>query len=265
MIGTRSAPSLLLRGLLTLAALVAGVGIACAAPVTLSIPTLEAKPGQEIEVPITVKGAKGMSALQMLLTYDPAVIEVVKDGEDPDKAITKGKILPGNAITKVFTTTPGRLPILFLGGADPTKKAIYAVEEDGTLLTIRFRVVGQANQKTGLTIEKAEAFQSNDMDMAVKTEAGELTVRSEFPWWWLLLIPVALLLLLIVRRVTRKQSPAVGVRRSDGEPDLVAVPLDEPIRHACVNCGRMIQVPPSLVGKGFKCPGCGTPQPARGS
>jgi hypothetical protein len=132
-----------LCGCLALALALGGADGACAATVTLSIAKLDATAGHEVDVPITVKDAKGMGALQMLLTYDPAVLEVVRDAAAPDKTFAKGKILPDNALTKVFTDTPGRLPIVFVGGADPKKRNEYhAVEEDGTLLTIHFRVAG---------------------------------------------------------------------------------------------------------------------------
>ncbi len=174
------------------------------AAVTLSLPKLQAGHGQEIEVPITVKGGKGMSALQLRLTYDPELLEVVQDPNDPDKAVTRGKILPDKAIAKVYTDTPGRLPVLFLGGADPKAKAIYAVEEDGTLLTIRFRVKGPAGQKSALALEKAQAFAANDMDLIVKTEPGEIAINSAIPWLWLAIGAGALLLLIAILAARRR-------------------------------------------------------------
>lgn len=191
-------PVVMALGLLCLCAGTAG------AAVTLSVPKLQAHHGQEIEVPITVKGGKGMSALQVRLTYDSAMLEVVQDSNDPDKAVARGKILPDKAIAKVYTETPGRLPILFLGGADPKAKTIFAVEEDGTLLTIRFRVIGPAGQKSALALEKAQAFAANDMDMIVMTEPGEIAIGSAVPWLWIAIGAGALVLLLVVIMAARR-------------------------------------------------------------
>lgn len=189
--------------------LAAGSGTADAAGVTFSLPTMEVKPGQEFDVPITVKGVKGMSALQLLLTYDPAVLEVVAS-DDPDKTFTRGKILPDRAIMTVYTEPPGRLPILYMGGADEVKKQMFAVEEDGVLVTVRFKAIGQPGQKTALAIEKAQAFQLSDMDMLVKTEAGEVTIAaapSELPWLWIA-IGIGVLLLLLMALMMRRKRPA---------------------------------------------------------
>lgn len=204
------------RALLSIALWFAGTSLASAAPVTLSLPTIEAKPGDVIELPISAKGAKGMSGLQMLLTFDPAVLEVVVS-DDAEKTFSKGKILPERAIARVATEdmTPGRLPIVFVGGVDEAKKQMFAVEEDGVLLTVRFRVIGQSGQKAALAIEKAEAFQLNDMDMLVKTEAGEvavIAVSNEFPWLWIAIGIGVLALLLLLVLMTRRKRPAQDYR-----------------------------------------------------
>ena len=211
--------------LMTICCLAAMIVLLCttgarAAAVTLSLPKLEVKAGQEVEVPITVKGAKGLSALQMRLTYDPAVLEVVRTDDDPDAGITMGKILPENASFKVYTSTipaygseavavtPGRLPIVFAGGTNKQKKEYYAVEDDGTLLSIRFRVTGNAGQKTTLKLEEIKAFASNDMDMLVKTTPGEVTITgAPLPWLWIAVALVVGLLLLIVL-LSRRRRPA---------------------------------------------------------
>jgi hypothetical protein len=262
-----------------LAAVLMSSTTALAGTVTLSVPNVEAQPGQEVEVAVAVKGAKGMRAFQLVLTYDPAVLEVVKDA-DASRAVTRGKILPENSLLNVYTTSipppvgsdgkssgeptavkPGRIPVLFLGAGDASKKTIQALEDDGTLLTIRFRVVGQPGVKSPLALERAEAFQGDGLSMLVKTEPGELTVVSGSAfqtWWLLLLIPVALLFLLLALMMRRKRSPGRG------EPELVALPLDSSARHTCVKCKRVITIPPSMAGQPFKCPACGTAQMASG-
>ncbi|MBI1372812.1 MAG: hypothetical protein GC159_08635 [Phycisphaera sp.] len=184
-------------------------GVASAA-VTLSLPTLESNAGQSVDVPIAIKGAKGVSAMQALLTYDPAVLEVVTDAQDPDRTMTRGDVLPDNAILKLFTETPGRLPLLFLGGANANDKAIHAITGDGTLATVHFKVKGAGGQKTALALEKIEAFQVNDMDLLARAEPGALTVRIEIPWLWIGVAGGVLLLLLLIMTLRRRPTRAAG-------------------------------------------------------
>jgi Ni,Fe-hydrogenase III small subunit len=209
---TRTMPVVsVLRGCLALTLVLASAATARPATVILSVPKLQAGSGQEVDVPITVKNARGMSALQMRLVYDPAVLEVVNDPDNPDRSIIKGTVVPDNAAAtiRVYREVPGKMPILFLGGADPVQKKIFAIEqEDGTLVTIRFRVIGEAGTTTPLTLEKALAFQTSDVDMLVKTEAGELTVTTPIPWLWILIGAgvVFLLIVIILFAARRKKS-----------------------------------------------------------
>ncbi len=259
--------------------LLVGAAPARSATVTLSVPRLEAATGTEVEVPILVKGAKGMSALQARLTYDPAVLEVVKDAADPDKAVTKGKILPDNAIFKVYTTTipvhngdavpvkPGGLPIVFVGGTNKEKKEYFAVQEDGTLATIRFRVIGQGGQTTPLALDRVQAFQSNDMDMIVKTEPGEVSVRAAIPWLWIAVGAGALLLLLLLLAVgRRKQQPQAPLAYAGAAPQGAGVPVFQPegatFQYQCTKCGGTLKLPVLLAGKQVQCSACGTTQVA---
>jgi hypothetical protein len=236
-----------------------GASAARAATVTLNLPKVQGKSGETVEVPIGLKDAKGMSAFQAVMVYDPAVLELVSEGGNVEKAFSKGKALPENALTHVAAGSAGRLAIVFVGGADAAKKTMFSVQEDGTLGTLKFRVIGKSGQKSALSLEKAEAFGLNDMDMLVRSEAGEVGVVGGLPfeWWWIALgVGVLIVLWLLMRR----KEPARQTVARGGEPELVAVPLDEPMKHTCVKCGRVIAVPAGLVGKGFRCPGCGTAQ-----
>lgn len=225
--------------------------------VTISIANTTARTGDQVEIPVVVEGASGMSALQVLLTYDPQVLEFSSASSD----VVRGEIVPRNAILQAQTNVPGRLPIIFLGGADVANKQVFAVEKDGTLLTLRFKVIGSAGEKSPFGLERAEAFQINEMDLMVETKVGELSVQTEFAWWWPAVAGGVVLVALVIWRLTR------GTRRRDpsrptrnDEPELVAVAEDESIRHQCLGCGRSMTIPSSLIGKKFKCPKCGVSQ-----
>lgn len=229
--------------------------------VTFSIADVTVRAGEQVAIPIVVKGAKGMSAMQALLTYDPNVLEL--SGESAD--VIRGEIVPNNAILQAQTTVAGRLPILFVGGADVESKQVSAVQQDGTLVTIRFKVIGAAGQKTQLGLEGAEAFQVNDMDMLVETKSGALTIQSTFPWWWVAIAAAGLFVLLLIVRSTRSKNRQTKVGRPQREEgELVAVAEDDSMKHTCIGCGRSMTIPSSLIGKKFKCPNCGTSQSSPG-
>lgn len=240
------------RHILLLLVMLHGCMAAPAADVTLRLPDIAGRNGQIVDVPLIVAGAEGMSAMQALMIYDPEILEIVA-GE----SITNGPILPESAILHAGTATPGRLPVLFLGGADPTHRTVAAIKSDGTLATLRFRVIGMAGQRTELTLEKVQAFQLNDMDMRVVTEPGLVVIVRTPPFPWVLLgaVFLVLLFLLVLLRRSRHRREAAARR----QPELVAVPVDS-VLHTCVSCGRAVRVPGSLVGTMFKCPACDTAQ-----
>lgn len=239
-----------------------GVQTVCADTVTVTVADVTVQAGDQVDVPIVVKGAVGMSAFQALLTYDPKVLEFSNESAD----VLRGEIVPSNAIMQVQTTVPGRLPIIFLGGADAASQQVFAVQADGTLVTIRFKVIGAAGETTKFGLERAEAFQVSEMDLMVETQAGQLTIASsgiEFQWWWLAVASGVVGLLLLIVWFRGGKPKQVRVRQSDSraeEGELVAVADDESVKHQCVGCGRRMTIPPTLIGKKFKCPKCGASQ-----
>lgn len=242
--------------LAVLVALALPASIPFADTVTLSIPELSGKPGTVVELPLEVRNATGLSALQVLMTYDPAVLEYLGA---PDGFI-RGDIVPQNAILQAETDVPGKLPILFLGGVDGQTRQVAAVQKDGTLATLRFRVIGKAAQNSELGLLFAEAFQASEMDLRVETQAGSFSSQQLLPDWWPWAAGAAgfILLICILRALTGKRTRRPSPRRQPPEPELVAVAADDSIRKKCPGCGKTIRVPPQLVGRSFKCPGCGT-------
>lgn len=275
---------------LGLALLLVGAAPALSATITLTLPNLEGAAGKEVAVPISVTGAKGLSALYVRVTYDPAVLEVVKDASDPDKAITKGKILPENALFRIYTTSipgykgdgdklvpgdpipvkPGGLPLVFAGGTNKQKKEYYSVQEDGTLATIRFRVIGEPGKKSPLGFESAEAFQSDDMAMLVKTEPGELIVTRGIPSLWIAIavgiVVLLFLMFLVLRRRTPQQSSSASAAMGGGAGHGGQIPVFQPesatFQYRCTKCGGTLTLPVIFAGKQIKCSACGTTQAA---
>ena len=86
------------RSLLILLALGLFVAAASAANVTLSIQSQNVAPGGTATVPIAVAGATSIGAMDLTVTYDPAVLAFVE---------AKTGALSTNGMVQANGTTPG--------------------------------------------------------------------------------------------------------------------------------------------------------------
>jgi hypothetical protein len=166
-------------------------------PLTLSAPTARAASGQEVELPITLKGPSGIGALHLELVYDPSILEC--------KTVEKGQLLNGNSLLEADSSQSGRLVVGIV--------SLDGIPGDGCVLKARFVTRGPAGQKTPLRLEHVEAWDGKThLDLLAKVEAGEFTVVNAglfSSWPWLVGIGVAVLLLFttIVAVQTRKAQP----------------------------------------------------------
>ncbi len=180
--------------LLVATALAAGQhGHAPAGPpgkLTVGVDSPTAAPNQEVDVPLTVKGADNLGALELVLTYDPAVLEA--------RSADRGALLGRNALLEYYADTSGRLAV--------TLVSQDGVKGDGPVATAHFLVKGQAGQKSALRLENVRAWDGKShTDFLVTAEAGTLTVQSAgWPLWWYAVAGAAVLLVLILL-VTRRR------------------------------------------------------------
>lgn len=168
-------------------------------PLTLRVESVQGAAGQEIDVPIMVKGASGIGPMEMVLSYDPAVLEAKEQN-----CAKKGPLL-ANCLIESRSDKSGKMAILWATN--------QAINGDGTLVVAHFTVRGQAGQKTPLTLQKVRAWSWGHphLDALVTTEAGEFTVAGAgWPSWVIAVAVVVALvvLLLILAAFRRRQSLA---------------------------------------------------------
>src|SRR5688572_8966138 len=72
-----------------------------AATVAVRVDSVEAEAGKEKDIPVAVRGAPGIGAMHVELTYDPAVLEFV--------AVNKGELLGDDALMDSVMPEPGRV------------------------------------------------------------------------------------------------------------------------------------------------------------
>jgi len=252
--------------------LVASVAVAVtpcgarAAGLQVRVDAAQAAPGAEVEVPIHVKGATNLGALELVLTYDAAVIKAlrVEAAALAERALyAQGKV-----------TTPGRVPMGLASGK-------VSLHGDGVVFTVRFRVQGQTGQKSPLKLEFVRAWQNETSgEMLVDTQGAEFLVTSGFPWLLVLAIVgggVVLLALLMLLARRRRPAPAPGgapaVPRLVTHPGFVQSPPTGFIagappapaggvtfKHQCGTCGGVLRLPQEMLGRQFVCAACSSVQ-----
>lgn len=147
------------------AALLMGlVAVANAASVTLAAGDVTAGAGQEVLVPITAEGAQKMGALMADVTYDPLILEAREVDELQDADLAAGAAIEANVVE------PGRWRVALARSE--------AIEGSGSLLRLRFQVIGQGQSPVAMENVRAWDQSVPPLDMLVKLQPGAVTVAA---------------------------------------------------------------------------------------
>lgn len=243
-----------------LVAVAAAPATATAAPPTVSAGKVDGAPGQNVEVPIEIHGAKRLGSLNLHLSFDPAVLEF--------KSVEQGDVAADDV--RFHLIDPGTLSV-----------ALYSADEiagDGAILKVLMHVRGESGQKSPLTIGPLRIWNVDDSsEMLVTGQGGEFSVVSKpwrSPWVWLAIAAVGLIAVGLVAK--KRSTPAatrpaaaparaasVGATSSGaGEAEIPTYGRSSTFKHHCSGCGQEIELPQSASGKQFKCAGCGAVQVA---
>lgn len=224
----------------TLALLLAGAAVANAqhghmaggppGKLTVAVGSSTASPGQVVQIPITLSGANGLGALELVLTYDPAVLEA--------KSAERGSLLGSNSLVEHYSDASGRLAV--------TLVSQDGVGSDGPVIVAHLLVKGQAGHKSALRLENVRAWDGKShLDFLVTTTGGEFTVGSGWPWWWIAVAIIAVLLLLVLlSKATRRTRPTTSAA-ANREPvaEFRCPKCGQPYNRGatfCSNCGQKL-------------------------
>ncbi len=117
--------------------------------------------GSTITVPVTVSGASGLGSMDLIITYDPAVLTVA--------SVDKGTLNKGMLSTN--TSAPG---LIALSLVDPA-----GMSGSGDVAMITFNVIGNASQASPLTVQTVQAYDAGTfLDTPVTISSGSFTVRE---------------------------------------------------------------------------------------
>jgi hypothetical protein len=178
---------------LIFAAIPAGAGAGPPAPLTLAVGTHEGSPGETIRVPIEIRGARNLGPVQMLLWYDPEVLEV--------KTVEQGELLHSVMLDQ-RVLQPGVLQILMITSD--------TINGSGPAFVVHFHVIGKGGDSSNLKLDHVAAWQRDpSLEMLVTAENGSFKVRGFAlpPWAWIAIAAAVLVVLLGVIFLRRKKAP----------------------------------------------------------
>ena len=149
------------RTILILVALGLLVGAASAANVTLSVQSQTAASGSTVTVPIAIAGASSIGAMDLTVTYDPAVLTFVE---------AKTGALSTNGMVQANGTTPGTVRIAFVDSS--------GVTGDGVIINLAFTAKGANGASSKVDLRSRGVYNLDRVDVPVTTQGGTVTIGS---------------------------------------------------------------------------------------
>jgi hypothetical protein len=140
--------------------------------ITVDIQTnrVEGRKGEMIEIPIEVGDLtdKGIFSYDFAVFYDPSVLRPARKAHDTDKTVSSGMSVLSNS------PLSGRLLVSAAGANEIA---------GGTLLYLRFDVIGEESQQTDLSFTDPQTgentFRFADGKFSAKTSSGDITVTAD--------------------------------------------------------------------------------------
>ena len=157
--GCMTRPMTLLLIVCAISVLAAGVS---AADMAVSIADVSGASGSSIDIPILVKDAQNLGSVDISVTYDPSVLNVI--------SVEKGSANKGMISSK--TDVPGVVSIGIVDAA--------GITGSGDIAVMRCKIVGAAITVSPLTITSVKAYDAKTFnDIKTIKSSGTLTVKGK--------------------------------------------------------------------------------------
>lgn len=135
------------------------VAISAAAPMAVSVDSATVGTGSTAVIPLKVSGASNLAAMDLVITYDPAVLQF--SSADLGAISTNGMV-------ETNSVSPGTVKI----GLVDTK----GISGDGTLINMNYKVVGGSGSTSPVTPLVSGAWNIDLVDIQTTTSGGTVTV-----------------------------------------------------------------------------------------
>lgn len=147
---------------------------------TLSVSSQEAALDQVIEVSVMASHARRLGPVQFELLYNDKVL-AAEDAE-------AGALLRGMVHSEDGDSGVLRLAML----------TDNAINDDGELMTIKFKVIGTDPAESQLSLANVRAYEYETLDeLLVSTEPGQVTITGQ-AWRWDIIIGVGVVLVILL-------------------------------------------------------------------
>ena len=130
-----------------------------AAAMTVSVDDVEAAQGSTTSVPIVVTGAEDIGSMDLVLSYDPVVLQAISadSGE-----------LGENAYIESNAANEGEMVIALADAG--------GINGDGAVVTVSFMVLGEEGSSSPLMLEEVSVHNLDLVELVTETEDGEFDV-----------------------------------------------------------------------------------------
>ncbi len=135
------------------------------AQITLSVPDVNAAPGSNVIVPVSISDGEGITAIQFALTFNTTHLSIPAEGS----------VLGGSALTDHSVGSnleDGKLTIVIFSGSLASMAA-----GPGTVVSIVFEVAADAPLSTSIELQPSEIQASNTNGDAIPVVASPKTSR----------------------------------------------------------------------------------------
>lgn len=123
-------------------AVIGSVTVPIPEPVVFSIGSVEAEPGEIVELPVTLQGDYSANVIHLFVNYDPSIL-TLEDAPVAGSLWTAIQNKDGTIVTN--TETPGQVGFIALLPSD-------TLTEEGTLFTLRFRISANAEPGSATSV-----------------------------------------------------------------------------------------------------------------
>ena len=175
--------------------LIATAGVASADTLIVRASKTIVKSGQDVEIPIEITGAKGLTSLQFAFLYDAKIIEI--------RDVQKGALLPENSLLVHNLEQPGRCGIAMISGTNEDQSGLASIDKAGIIIKIQAKLLGKPGQISSLQIVNLKAGSKKDQWLLAQAEDSELQIADEsaFPWIYVVGGALALVVILIAGKL----------------------------------------------------------------
>ena len=135
-----------------------------AAGLSVQVSDATGRTGDTVDVPVTVTGAQDLGALDLLVQYDPGVLNAI--------GVEKGSLTKGMVLAN--TETPGTIAIALID--------TQGISGSGPIVVMKFQVTGATGATSPLTLVVARGNHvRTHEEFPVQMAGGTFTVTDEAP------------------------------------------------------------------------------------